>query len=213
VYAVDAAGNKSNYSNTVTVTVPNDTTPPTAPTLSVADVGPTHVLLSWAPSVDDDPTLDYQVFLNGSPYYDVDGANETSATVLNLAPETTYTFAVQARDSRSNLSPLSNAVTVTTEASDSNDTTPPTTPGNLTDNGMLFGEELWLFWDESTDNVTPQDFIQYDIYDNDVLVGSTVGYGQFIFYLTPGVVNNVEVFAVDAAGNGSAPATATYDLR
>jgi hypothetical protein len=102
---------------------------------------------------------------------------------------------------------------VTTEASDPNDTTPPTPPANLTDNGMFFGEELWLFWDPSTDDQTPQEFIRYDIYNNGVLDHSTVGRSQTVFYLTPGVVNEISVFAVDAAGNASAPATATYDLR
>ena len=213
VFAVDAAGNKSSNSNTATATLPADTTPPTAPTVSATDVGPTHVSLAWTGSVDDGPNIWYQVFLNGGLYTNVDGANTTSTTISNLAPETTYSFAVRAQDFGWNLSPLSDPVSVTTEASDPNDTTPPTTPANLTDNGMVFGEEVWLFWDESTDNVTPQDFIRYDIYDNDALVGSTVGYGQFIFYLTPGVLNNVEVFAVDAVGNQSAPATATYDLR
>jgi chitodextrinase len=213
IYAVDAAGNKSKNSNTVSATLPADTTPPTAPVLSVSDVGPTHVSLTWTASIDDGPYVWYQVYLNGSPYGFVDGANTTSTTISNLTPETTYTFAVRARDFGQNLSPLSNSVTATTQASDPNDATPPTTPGNLRDNGMLFGEEVWLFWDESTDNVTPQEFIRYDVYDNGDLVGSTVGYAQFVFYLTPGIINEVSVYAVDAAGNASVPATVTYDLR
>ncbi|MGH9241343.1 MAG: hypothetical protein ACRD3G_25125 [Vicinamibacterales bacterium] len=36
---------------------------------------------------------------------------------------------------------------------------------------------------------------------------------QFNMYLTLGVVNTIEVYAVDEAGNRSAPATMTIDLR
>jgi hypothetical protein len=36
---------------------------------------------------------------------------------------------------------------------------------------------------------------------------------QFTMYLTLGVVNTIEVYAVDEAGNRSAPATMTIDLR
>jgi chitodextrinase len=46
VYAVDAAGNKSPASNTVTVTLPRDTKPPTAPVLTLTDVGATHISLA-----------------------------------------------------------------------------------------------------------------------------------------------------------------------
>ena len=212
IYAIDAAGNKSKNSNTVAATLPADTTPPTAPVVSVTGVGPTHVSLAWTASIDDGPYVWYQVYLNGSLHAFVGRANRTSVTIHNLAPETTYTFAVRAQDFGKNLSPFSDPVIVTTDASDPNDTTPPTTPANLTDNGMFFREEVCLFWDESTDNVTPQEFIRYDVYNNGELIGSTVGYSQFVFYLTPGVVNQVSVFAVDSAGNQSAPATLTYDL-
>ena len=36
---------------------------------------------------------------------------------------------------------------------------------------------------------------------------------QFNMYLTPCIVNTIEVFAVDEAGNRSAPATMTIDMR
>ena len=36
---------------------------------------------------------------------------------------------------------------------------------------------------------------------------------QFTMYLTVGIVNTIEVFAVDEAGNRSAPATMTIDMR
>jgi len=211
VYAVDAAGNKSKNSNTVTVTLPRDTTPPTTPALVVTDVGATHVSLLWT-AQDDGPYIFYQVFLNGAPH--AYAGSETSITIAALDPASTYTFTVQARDNGINYSPQSNPVTVTTEAGDPDDTTPPTTPANLTDNGMSFGDgETWLFWEQSTDDLTPQSLITYDVYLNGIPDHTVVGTGTTVLYGTPGALNTFEVIAVDAAGNQSPPVTFTVDLR
>jgi hypothetical protein len=119
---------------------------------------------------------------------------------------------VKARTGTGVFSAHSNAVTVTTPQPDPNDHTPPSTPTNLSEND--FGDaEFWLSWTESTDNVTPQDFIRYDVFVNgelsDVQVGTgarSINYGNF------GESNTVEVIAVDEAGNKSAPATLTFFL-
>ena len=209
VYAIDGSGNKSANSNTVTVTLPQDTTPPTKPAVTVTAVGPTSVGLAWS-STDDGPFIFYNVYQDGVPVLNATSA--TSGTIYLLEPNTTYTFTVQARDNGINWSALSDPVVVTTAASDPNDTTPPTAPGNLRTNGMEFGEEIWLFWDQSHDNVTPDEFIRYDVYLNGVLDHSTT-LEQTVFYVTPGVLNQIDVVAVDAAGNASAPATIFIDLR
>ena len=48
VYAVDAAGNRSTNSNTVSYTTPPDTTPPSPPpTLSLTSVFPTRISVAW----------------------------------------------------------------------------------------------------------------------------------------------------------------------
>ncbi len=207
IVARDAAGNYSKQSNTVTFTLPPDTTPPTKPVVSVTDVGPTHVSLTWS-STEDGPNVWFTVSMNGSPI--IYGSRDTSATLGPLEPETTYTFVVQAGDFGGNVSPVSDPVTVTTEASNGNDTTPPTTPANLTDNGMAFPDgETWLFWEQSTDNVDPQSVIRYDVYANGVLDHSLMGAGSTVLYGAPGVSNTFQVVAVDSAGNQSAPATLT----
>lgn len=123
-----------------------DRTPPTTPTnLRVTATTSYTVSLAWTPSQDDGPYVFYTVFKDGSPV--IQGSRETSATITALEPETTHTFTVQARDNGINWSPLSNAVSATTEPRNSNDTTPPTTPANLTNNGMTFQDgETWLFW-------------------------------------------------------------------
>src|SRR6266508_58990 len=180
IIAKDAAGNYSKQSNTVTFTLPRDTTPPTKPVVSVTDVGPTHISLAWS-SVEDGPYVAFTVTMNGSTV--MSGQRDTSGTFGPLEPETTYTFTVQAQDFGGNSSPVSDPVSVTTEARNTTDTTPPTVPGNLTDNGMSFQDgETWLFWDQSTDNVDPQSVIRYDVYVNGVLDHSLLGADRTILY-------------------------------
>jgi chitodextrinase len=211
VYAVDAAGNRSRNSNTVTVTLSVDRTPPTKPVVTVKDIGPTYVTLSWS-SVDDGPYVWYTVYKDGSPV--IQGTSATSGTIHLLEPETAYTFTVKARDFGINWSPLSDPLTVTTKPTNPNDTTPPTTPTNLRTNGMVFQDgETWLFWDQSTDNLDPQSVIRYDVYLNGVLADIAVGSGRSIIYATVGIVNTIEVVAIDTAGNQSPPATILIDLR
>ena len=205
ILARDAAGNYSKQSNTVTFTLPRDTTPPAKPTISVNDVGPTHISLSWS-AVDDGPNLWYAVTMNGSVVRS--GVRDTSATFGPLSPETNYTFTVQAHDFSGNSSPVSDPVTVRTEAREAADTTPPTTPANFT--GMSFQDgETWLSWDQSTDNVDPQSIIRYDLYVNGVFDQSILGYDQAVTYANGGVENDFILIAVDSAGNQSAPATLT----
>lgn len=204
IYAVDAAGNYSKPSNSVSFTLPADTIPPTQPILAVKDVGPTHVKLAWS-STDDGPNVWYWVFMNGSPV--VQGTREVSATITPLTPATAYTFTVRARDFGGNWSPFSEALTVTTKPTNPNDTTPPTTPTNLSGHGFGDGStEIHLTWNQSTDDLDPQWVIKYNIYVNGVLTDVVVGRGQTTLYGEFGS-NTIAVEAVDSAGNKSAPAT------
>src|SRR6266540_5812269 len=75
IIAKDAAGNYSKQSNTVTFTLPRDTTPPTKPVVSVTDVGSTHVSLTWS-STEDGPNVWFNVYMNGSPV--LQGSKNTS---------------------------------------------------------------------------------------------------------------------------------------
>ncbi|MGH9907574.1 MAG: fibronectin type III domain-containing protein [Pyrinomonadaceae bacterium] len=204
VYAVDGAGNKSKNSNTVTVTLPPATTPPATPVVSVADVGPTHISLAWA-TTGAGPTLRYLVFKDGS--LDRQPTADTSGTFYLLDPETTYTFAVQAKDG-ANSSPLSEQLTVTTEPANPNDTTPPTTPANLREDHWAGEPEIYLSWDPSADDLDAQSIIRYDVYVNGVLDDIRVGSNRTSVYVVEGF-NTINVVAVDTAGNESAAATIT----
>jgi chitodextrinase len=209
IVAVDAAGNYSGYSNSVTFTLPRDTTPPSKPAVSIADVGPTHVSLAWS-STEDGPNVWFTVSMNGSPISQ--GTKNTSGTFTGLQPQTAYTFTVQARDFGGNVSPLSDPVTVTTEPSNPNDVTPPTVPTNLRE--QHFGDgEIHLDWTQSTDDFTEQRFIKYNVYVNDVLSDMPVGSGRSIVYNNGGNIVHIAVTVVDEAGNESAPATITIDMN
>ena len=207
IVARDAAGNYSKYSNSVTVTLPTDTQPPSKPVVTVTQVGPTNVALQLS-STDNGPHIWYTVYKDGSPVI-IDSDN-AALNITPLAQNTTYTFTVQARDFSGLRSPMSDPVTVTTAGADPNDTQPPTVPANLS--GTNFGEETWLSWGQSTDDLTVQSLIQYEVYVNGVLDHVLVGRGQTVLYGTAGMVNTFQVVAVDSAGNKSAPATFTVDM-
>lgn len=209
IRARDQSMNWSGYSNSVSATTLSANTPVSPPVLS-ASVGPTHISLSWTVPPDAVPPVRYWVYRDGAEI--MNWVQPTSHTFYLVNPGTTHTYTVRARAGNGQFSGHSNAVTVTTPPADPNDHTPPTVPTTLSEND--FGDaEFWLSWTESTDNVTPQDFIRYDVYVNgvfsDVLVGTgarSINYGNF------GEFNTVEVIAVDEAGNESAPATLTFFL-
>jgi hypothetical protein len=87
--------------------------------------------------------------------------------------------------------------------------TPPSTPTNvrIVDGGCV---EFWLGWTQSTDDIDPQDAIEYEIYVNGVLSPLPVGGGidRDFVYGTAGGENTFTVKAVDRAGNTSAPSNA-----
>jgi fibronectin type 3 domain-containing protein len=205
VTAVDKALNQSGRSNTVTVTTPRDTTPPTAPELSASVRGPSQVSLTWTRSTDDITwwTLGYRIFANGAPVTEhVNWYGERSVVLRHLTPAMSYTFTVEANDFNGNTA-MSNTVTLTTEAT--SDVTPPSAPTNVRivrDQGC---GEVWVGWTQSTDNTDPQYAIEYEIYVNGVLSPLPVGGGisEDFVYATAHGDNTFTVKAVDRAGNTS----------
>jgi hypothetical protein len=104
---------------------------------------------------------------------------------------------------------------ITLLESSTGDTTAPSTPTGL--NAQTFGTgdgETELRWAASTDNATPSGLLVYEVYLNgsfDQAIGS--GLTKATLYSEVGVLNTIEVVAVDGAGNRSAPASVTVDLR
>jgi hypothetical protein len=205
IRAIDPSGNRSGSAST-SATLPLDRSAPTTPTLTPTGTGATHVSLSWTASTDDGPyPVRYTLYVDGVPR---DVASVTSYAVDGLAPGTTHTFSVQARDFAQNVSPSSNTVTATTTAADPNDTTPPSTPGDLCTCGMVFQDgETWLRWTASTDNSTPASRISYRVLVNGAEDHTLLGYTRSILYVPIGMTSTIDVIAVDEAGNASVPAT------
>ena len=204
VEAVDGSGNKSTSDLLVVETV-RDTTAPSPPgNLDVGTVTASQVSLSWDASTDDSGIIDlYQVSV--SPFAgNVVVTGPTSATVVGLAPSTTYTFTVRARDAGWNFSQPSNAVTASTGAS--SDTTPPTAPTDLRI-GRSHSCEIIVRWTQSTDDQDPQAAIRYRLVDNgipDPNFSFVIGTDRWPSYGFEGT-NTWVLHAVDSAGNVSAP--------
>ena len=189
-----------------------DRRPPSVPVLSLTEIGTTHASLKWTASSDEGSIVFYQVFVNGNA--SVFAGGSTSATVTGLAPATTYVFTVRARDNGINWSASSNAVSATTRPSTKgSDTAAPTTPGNLSgfDGGC---GEAWLRWEASTDNVDPQLAIRYDVYVNGILrpESTVIGGTSTVAYAAVEGSNTFELYAIDTAGNRSAPAAVAMEL-
>ena len=212
VYAVSPNGAWSSASNVVTATLLGDTTPPAKPVVSSAGSGPTHVDLAWSYG-ESDPSPRFEIYVNGQLWYgQVAG---TSQRIVFLSPGTGYTFKVRARDTAGNWSELSDAFAATTPAADPNDHEPPIVPPGVSGGVIDGATEALVIWNDSNDNVTPQEHIRYDVYLNGRLNEATIAPypRQSTLYLTLGIVNTIEVYAIDEAGNRSAPATLTIDLR
>ncbi|WP_158849563.1 PQQ-dependent sugar dehydrogenase [Saccharothrix deserti] len=120
VNARDAAGNVSQASSTVTVTVPQcqaDTEPPTTPTGVTATASGTTVTVRWTSATDNVGVAGYEVLRDGTQVGSPSGAATTSFTDSGLAANTRYQYQVRARDAQANRSTLSAPVTVTTGTS------------------------------------------------------------------------------------------------
>src|SRR5688572_6137224 len=112
---------------------------PSKPVVTLLDVGPTHVTLSWS-STDDGSLIWYTIFVDGQPVFTLNSTTATFTCAAVLVPtscdpinqDTAYTFTVRARDVDGNVSPDSDPVFVTTDPADPNDQTAPTRPANIT---------------------------------------------------------------------------------
>jgi hypothetical protein len=209
IWAGNAKGQTSPKSNTVEVTLPVDTTPPSAPVVSVTGTTSSTVGLAWPAAADDDYTCcAYRVFADGSTV-GVDNlrwTSERTVTVLRLAAATTHSFTVVAVDPSRNASAPSATVSATTQPT--TDTTGPTAPGNLS--ASDFGCETWLSWSRSVDDVDPQYAIFYEVRVNGVFDGGGTNIDGWITYGTQ-ASNTYTVQAIDSAGNRSPVSSITLD--
>lgn len=114
VIALDAAGNLSEASNTVSITTTSDqdTEAPSAPTnLTASDITTTSLVLNWNASTDNEAVDSYEIYKGDTS---IAITTETSFHVDKLDPDTNYQFKVRAIDNSENLSDFSQVLEVKT---------------------------------------------------------------------------------------------------
>ena len=124
VRAVDAAGNVSAVSNTVTAATQGgggDTQPPTAPAnLTAPSTTSSSISLAWTASTDNVGVTGYQILrapgASGGTFTQVGTSTTTSFTNTGLTASTTFRYQVRAVDAAGNVSAVSNTVTAATQA-------------------------------------------------------------------------------------------------
>jgi PQQ-dependent dehydrogenase (s-GDH family) len=196
VTAVDAAGNTSGNSDTVSITTP-DTQAPAAPTnVATSVVTDTSFTLSWTASTDNIGVAGYDVYQNGIKVNSM-LITATSYDITGLTQGTAYTYYVRALDAAGNVSSNSSTVTVNTI-----DTEAPTGPAGLASSNLL-ATTVTLSWTASTDNIG---VTGYDVYRNGTKINpSTITTTTYnVTGLTPSTTYSFYVQAKDAAGNFSA---------
>jgi|GEM_PF-165509 len=177
----------------------SDNQAPTTPA-SLAGTSPTYssVALTWTASTDNVGITGYNVYQNGTL---VAISSTNSYTVTGLKASTAYTFTVKAIDAAGNQSAASNAVTVTTAAS--NDHTAPTAPSGLAVIPAITTASL--SWTASTDNIG---VAGYNLYKNGVLAGASATTSSIVSGLEGNTAYTFTVKAFDDAGNISAASNA-----
>jgi parallel beta-helix repeat protein len=203
VEAFDAAGNNSGQSASLPVTtppVPQDIEPPSVPmNLSAPNIAHSAVDLAWDASTDNVGVTSYTIYRDGNLLISVDGAT-TAYQDSTVAPDTSYTYTVEAFDAAGNGSGQSASLPVTTPPVPL-DNEPPSVPANLRTTNLTYST-VDLAWDASTDNVG---VTSYTIYrDGNLLVsvdGATTTHQDST--VTSGASYTYTVEAFDAAGNGS----------
>jgi chitodextrinase len=177
----------------------SDTTPPSPVSgLRVSAATQTSVTYAWNPATDNVGVSGYNMFRGGIM---VGFTSALTYTFSNLICGTTYTFAVQTQDSSGNTSDVAYATNVasTSPCSGSSDTSPPSTPTNLTATAAT-STSITVNWTASTDNVG---VAAYTVYNGSNVAGTTNGSSYTISGLTCGTGFTIGVVASDAAGNSS----------
>jgi predicted esterase len=95
-------GNDGKFSTEKSITMPNDTVLPTAPTnVQVSTIVDLKATLSWVSSTDNDQVSLYEIFIGSTL---AGTSTTTSYALVNLLPGTLYTVGVRAVDGRGNRS-------------------------------------------------------------------------------------------------------------
>jgi chitodextrinase len=173
-----------------------DTSPPSAPSnVTATATAPNKVQVSWSASQDNVGVAGYRIYRDSSEIASVTG---TGYADTGVQPSRTYTYTVAAFDASGNVSPSSNAASVTTPA----DTERPTPPTNLAATAAASGSRVDLTWSASSDNVAVAD---YQVFRNGIPIGTSATTSYADTGVQPQTTYSYSVVARDGSGNASDP--------
>jgi regulation of enolase protein 1 (concanavalin A-like superfamily)/chitodextrinase len=203
VGAFDASGNEA-LSALLHVTIPDLTAPSVPGNLHGVPQSSTSIRLSWAPSTDNVAVAGYRIRRDGSPVATVGGAT-TQFTDEDLAPESSYLYAIQAFDGAGNESSFSAELLVVTSEPDVEAPTVPTAVIAVAQSSS----SIQVQWAPSSDNVG---VTSYHIFRDGSFVESTAsGSQEFLdLELSPNTSYEYRVSALDASGNESEQSVAAF---
>lgn len=191
--AVDIYGNKSELSDPLKVTTTHETNPPIRPWMKRASaISSSEIKIEWYQSYDNSGIKEYVLYRNEE---EIKRTSELHFTDSNLAPSTSYSYKVAAVDIYNNTSDFSSELRATTQR----DITRPSRPENLQVT-EISESGFRLIWDESTDNIGVD---HYDIYLDSQLISQSLDNSFSISDLNRATQYQVQVVAIDAAGNQS----------
>lgn len=193
--AYDAAGNVATDSRSITISN-GDTAAPTTPTnLKASAMAYNKISLTWAASTDNTGVTGYTIIRNGVTIASVGAiTNYEDGTV---APNTTYSYQVSARDAAGNKSSASTAASVKTP--DVPDVEAPSAPINVVAT-PLSATQINLTWSASEDNIG---VVSYDVYRGTTKVATVTSPSFGDSGLKAKTEYTYTVRARDAAGNMS----------
>ena len=180
----------------LTINLDHDAFPPVFSGLStITEVTATTMVLNWSPATDNmtaQAKIQYLIYRATSPAgedftnqtYVALSPGDTSYTVRDLQPATTYYFVVRAMDEQGNIDDNKVEKSATTHSGVDKD--PPLFSGLSTITGITTNSMV-LNWSPATDNVTAQAKIQYLIYPATLPTGEN--FAKSTFTSSPGVTS------------------------
>lgn len=180
---------------------PGDTIRPTTPQgLYATNITSDATTVTWQPATDNQLLFAYYVFLNDSLYTQY-GLGDTTISLINLQPSTTYEVQVFAMDQYYNFSEAGTPLLVNTLAII--DTIPPNAPtGLLVSNIREDGFDLQ--WQSVIESGGIQ---EYRVLLNGAQYGSLLDTIATVNGLLPNTAYQIQVVAVDSSGNVSLPSS------
>ena len=173
-----------------------DTTPPTVPSnLATPSQTSTSISLSWAASTDAGGVKNYDVLRGGAVVATV---TTTSYTDPNLASNTSFSYAVRARDNAGNVSAASAALTARTLGA-AQCTTVPSVPSGLSSLGQTTSS-VSLQWAAAT---APSCTITYQVFVNGTQNQTTTATSATVGGLAANTSVSVSISASTTAGTSA----------